>query len=106
MSRNNGFIIIYITHPDLETAKKIVSSLMKSRLIACGNFFPIQNTYWWKGKIEHSTEVVSIVKTNMKNWEQVKAAVIKLHPYETPCIIKISASANSDYVSWINQEVL
>ncbi|MBU4257244.1 divalent cation tolerance protein CutA [Patescibacteria group bacterium] len=33
-----GFIIIYITYPDLKTAKKIVASLMESRLIACGNF--------------------------------------------------------------------
>jgi len=67
MIKNMGFIIIYITHPDLKTAKKIVASLMKSRLIACGNFFSIQNTYWWKGKIENSKEVVSIVKTKKKN---------------------------------------
>ncbi|MBU0619585.1 divalent-cation tolerance protein CutA, partial [Patescibacteria group bacterium] len=56
-----GVIIIYITHPDLKTAKKIVASLMQSRLVACGNFFPIQSSYWWKGKIENSKEIVSIV---------------------------------------------
>ncbi|MCC7432762.1 divalent-cation tolerance protein CutA [Candidatus Peregrinibacteria bacterium] len=105
MPKNSGFIIIYITHPNLKIAKKIVKSLMESRLIACGNFFPIQNTYWWEGKIENSKEVVSIVKTKTRNWEKVKSAVIKLHPYETPCIIKLSASANNDYESWINQEV-
>lgn len=100
-----GLIIIYITHPDLKTAKKIVGFLMESRLIACGNFFPIQNTYWWKGKIENSKEVVSIVKTKTKNWEKVKSVVTKLHPYETPCIIKIDVKANDDYESWINKEV-
>lgn len=100
-----GFIIIYITYPNLKTAKKIVASLMKNRLIACGNFFPIQNTYWWKGKIENSKEVVSIVKTKTKNWEKVKAAVIKIHPYETPCIMKMNVMANDNYVSWINKEV-
>jgi periplasmic divalent cation tolerance protein len=100
-----GFIIIYITYPDLKIAKKIVASLMERRLIACGNFFPIQNTYWWKGKIENSKEVVSIVKTKTKNWEKVKSAVIKLHPYETPCIIKMAVVANDDYESWINKEV-
>ena len=100
-----GFIIIYITYPDLKTAKKIVASLMESRLIACGNFFPIQNTYWWKGKIENSKEVVSIVKTKTKNYKKVKSAVIKLHPYKTPCIIKIDVKANDDYELWINKEV-
>jgi periplasmic divalent cation tolerance protein len=99
-----GFIIIYITHPDLKTAKKIVASLMESRLIACGNFFPIQNTYWWKGKIRNSKEIVSIVKTKKNNWEKVKSAVINLHPYETPCIIKIPVTANNDYELWINKE--
>lgn len=100
-----GFIIIYITYPNLKTAKKVVASLMESRLIACGNFFPIQSTYWWKGKIENSKEVVSIVKTKTRNWGKVKSAVIKLHPYETPCIMKIDVRANDDYASWINKEV-
>ncbi|MBU4347556.1 divalent-cation tolerance protein CutA [Candidatus Parcubacteria bacterium] len=100
-----GFIIIYITYPDLKTAKKIVASLMESRLIACGNFFPVNSVYWWNGKIENSKEIVSIVKTKKVNWEKVKSAVIKLHPYETPCIIKIDVKMNDDYESWINKEV-
>jgi periplasmic divalent cation tolerance protein len=99
-----GFIIIYVTHPNLKTAKKIATSLMKSRLIACANFFPIQNTYWWKGKIENGKEIVSILKTKTKNWEKVKAVIIKLHPYETPCIIKMNVKANNDYELWINNE--
>ncbi|MFH0972520.1 MAG: divalent-cation tolerance protein CutA, partial [Patescibacteria group bacterium] len=91
--------------PDLKTAKKIVASLMQNRLVACGNFFPIQSSYWWKGKIENSKEIVSIVKTKKKNWEKVKSEVIKLHPYETPCIIKLDVEANEDYESWVNNEV-
>lgn len=100
-----GFIIIYITHPDLKTAKKIAGELMKKRLVACANFFPIQNSYWWKGKIENGKEVVSIVKTKKSNWGKVKKEVIRLHPYETPCIMKFEVSANEDYESWIKEEV-
>lgn len=100
-----GFIIIYITHPDLRTAKKIVASLMKNRLIACANFFPIESTYWWKGKMENSDEIVSIVKTKKENWDRVKSAVIKMHPYEIPCIMKIDVDANENYENWINKEV-
>lgn len=100
------FIIIYITHPDMKTAKKIVSSLMKKRLVACGNFFPIQSSYYWKGKIENSKETVSIVKTKKKNWKKVKTEVVKIHPYETPCIMKLNVNANDDYESWINKETV
>ena len=100
-----GFIIIYITYPDMKIAKKIVASLMKERLIACANFFPVDGVYWWKGEIENSKEIVSIVKTKKENWSKVKLAVTKLHPYETPCIMKIDVEANEDYESWINKEV-
>ena len=104
--KNNaaGFIIIYITYPNLKSAKKVTAHVMKKRLVVCANFFPIQNSYWWKGKIEHSREVVTILKTAKKNWPAVRSSVKKLHPYETPCIMKLDVQANADYETWINNE--
>ncbi|MEK9183111.1 MAG: divalent-cation tolerance protein CutA [Patescibacteria group bacterium] len=98
-------IIIYITHPNLKTAKKIVAALLASRLIACGNIFPTQSIYWWNGKMKNSKEYVSIVKTVEKNWPKIKSAVSKIHPYQIPCIMKICVKANDDYESWINNEI-
>lgn len=97
-------IIIYTTHPNLKTAKKIVASLLKLRLIACANFFPIQSAYWWKNKIKHSKEIVSVMKTSRKNWATVKSEIIKQHPYQTPCVMKIDVEANAEFTVWINQE--
>jgi periplasmic divalent cation tolerance protein len=99
-----GFIIIYVTNPDLKTAKRIASRLIKKRLIACANLFPIESAYWWKGKIETSREVVSILKTGKSNWNKVKTAVEKLHPYETPCIMKLPVRANSDFERGVGEE--
>lgn len=99
------FIIIYTAHPNLKTAKKIAASLLKRRLIACANFFPIQSAYWWKNKIINSKEIVSIVKTSRNNWTKIQSEIIKLHPYQTPCILKIEVEANEDYESWINKEI-
>lgn len=98
------FIIIYITHKNLKEAKKIVSHLMRKKLIACANFFPIGSAYWWKGKIVSVKEMVSIVKTRKENWKKVHDEVKKIHPYETPCIMKIEVEANQDYADWINKE--
>lgn len=100
-----GFIIIYITNPDLKTAKKVASHLLKKRLVACANFFPIESAYWWQNKIENSKEVAAIVKTTEKNWAKVKTEVKKIHPYKTPCIIKIAVEANRGYEKWIKSEV-
>ena len=97
-------IIIYITNPNLKEAKKIGSVLLKKKLIACVNYFPIESSYQWKGKIETSKEIVSLLKTRKENWEKVKREVKKIHPYETPCIIKIKAEANGKFVKWIKEE--
>lgn len=98
------FIILYVTHKDIESAQKIANHLLQKKLIACANFFPIKSSYWWKGKIENSDEIVSLLKTRKENWEKIKKEIKKIHPYETPCIIKINAEANGDYESWINEE--
>ncbi|MFA5127492.1 MAG: divalent-cation tolerance protein CutA [Patescibacteria group bacterium] len=98
-------IIIYATHPNLKTAKKIIRALLSRRLIACANLFPVHSTYRWKNKIVNSKEIVSIIKTKSVNWSKVKSEITKLHPYETPCIIKINAEANKGFADWINEEV-
>ena len=97
-------IIIYITHENMEQAKKVITPLIESKLIACANYFPMTSSYWWKGKVENSKEIVSLVKTKEENWEKVKDAVEKSHPYDVPCIIKINSDANNKYLDWINHE--
>jgi periplasmic divalent cation tolerance protein len=97
-----SFIVVYVTHRNLEEAQKIASHLLKKKLIACANFFPIKSSYWWKQKIEDSDEVVSLLKAPKSNWEEVKSEIKLIHPYETPCIIKFNVEANEDYEAWVN----
>ena len=99
-----GFIIIYVTHESLKSAKKIASHLLDKRLIACANFMPIEACYWWKGSIESSEEYVSILKTRTLNWDIVKDEIEKIHPYDVPCIIKIDVEANKSYEDWVEKE--
>jgi len=98
------FILVYITHKNRNEARKVVSHLLKRRIIACANIFPIESHYQWKGKIERAKEIVTIVKTRKENWKKVKAEVERIHPYEVPCIMKLDAEANASYESWIRKE--
>ena len=98
------FILIYVTHKNLENATKIATHLLETKLIACVNFFPISSSYWWNGKIEDSQEIVSLLKTKQENWEKIKSEIQKIHPYQTPCIIKMNVEANEEYESWVNNE--
>ncbi len=85
-------------------ARKVATHLLKRRLIACVNYFPITSAYWWNGKIENSREIVSLVKTKPEHWTKIKSAVKKIHPYTTPCIMKMNVTANKDYEQWIRKE--
>ncbi|MBI3623619.1 divalent-cation tolerance protein CutA [Candidatus Pacearchaeota archaeon] len=99
-----GFIVVYITHKNMKEAKKVVDHLLNKKLIACVNYFPIESAFWWKGSIAKSKEIVSLVKTRKENWNKIKTEVKKIHPYNTPCIMKFDVEANKDYEKWINDE--
>lgn len=99
-----NFILIYITHPNMKEAKRVRESLLQERLIACANYFPIESAYWWKGEIANAKEIVSIIKTRKSNWVKVKKAVEAIHPYETPCIMKLEVESNKAYADWIYAE--
>ena len=96
-----AFIAVYITHENMDEARKVASHLLDKKLVACANFFPIESAYWWQGSIETANEIVSIVKTRAENWERVKSEVEKIHPYDVPCIIRFDVEANDAFESWI-----
>lgn len=97
--------LVYITCKDQKEAKKISLYLLKKRLIACANIFPIKSMYWWNNKIVDDNENVIIAKTNNKNFKKLVSEVRKIHSYEIPCVLKINTVANKDYERWANKEL-
>jgi len=100
-----AFIFVYVTNPDKKTTSKIALHLLKKRLIACANIFPIDSAYWWKDKIQKTKEYVLIAKTKEENWKEIKTEIKKVHPYSVPCITKINVEANKEYEGWLKKEV-
>ncbi|MEK7566875.1 MAG: divalent-cation tolerance protein CutA [Patescibacteria group bacterium] len=98
-------VLIYITNPSLKTAKSTVLLLLKKRLIACANIFPVQGVYRWKNRITNEKEFVLIAKTSANKFAAVKRAVEKTHPYSVPCVIKIDAGVNAKYFKWLCGEI-
>lgn len=92
--------LIYITCKDEEEARKISRYLLKKKLIACANFFPIASMYWWEGKINDDTEFLIIAKSEENKFHLITTEVKKIHSYEIPCIVQIPSKANEDYEHW------
>ncbi len=97
--------LVYITCKDKNEAEKISTHLLKEKIIACANIFPIKSIYWWQGKIVNDSENVIIAKTNNKNFKKVVKEVRKIHSYEIPCILRIKALSNKEYQQWANKEM-
>lgn len=100
-----SFSLLYVTHPDPATAKRIGQALLDKKLIACYNLLPIESAYWWQGQIESAQEQVTLLKTTNELAARVEEEVIALHPYTTPCVMRIQVSANRAYEAWIEAEV-
>ncbi len=97
-------LLFYITHPDEATAKKIGESMVRQKLAACANIFPMQSSYFWENEIQNENEWVSILKTVPELEIQLEMALKKEHPYQIPCIVRWEIRANLEYENWVRQE--
>jgi periplasmic divalent cation tolerance protein len=96
--------LAYVTFPSKNIAEDISSKIIKEKLAKCVNFFNIDAMYEWKGKIEKNKEIVGIFKLNSSLFSKFSKKMLKLHPYEAPCIIKINPSdVNKEYSNWIGE---
>ncbi|MBR9923038.1 MAG: divalent-cation tolerance protein CutA [Bacteroidetes bacterium] len=101
-----GFIAVYITHESQEEASRISEHLVRSKLAACANIFPIQSLYFWAAEMQRDSEWVSLVKTRPSLWERLKDEVELLHPYDVPCIARIEMQANEAYEDYILESTM
>jgi periplasmic divalent cation tolerance protein len=93
---------VYITAGDESEAKKISQVLVREKLVACINYFPIKSVYWWKGEVEESGEIALIAKTRAELVDRVIERVKQVHSYEVPCVVSwIIEKGNPDYLVWI-----
>ncbi len=104
MKAATKFFIVLVTTPDLKTARSLAKAALSAKLIACANLVPkIESHYWWRRKMESSTEVLLILKTQKSNLPALEKLLLKKHPYDTPEFLVLPVSAGSkNYLDWLN----
>lgn len=102
-----SFIVIYVTHPSKPEAVQLSAKLLNEHLIACVNYFPIESTYHWDGRLVNTQEIVTLYKTIPENLQAVQSMIEKNHKYDIPCIMKLATvEANESYENWIQNECI
>ena len=95
--------IVLTTAGSADEARKIAQTLVERRLAACVNMVPqIESVYRWKGKVEHATEWLLLIKTQTGAFERLRDAIKELHSYELPeCLLLEVDAGGQEYLDWI-----
>ena len=105
---NTQYDICFVTVGDRKTAGEIASGLLKEKLAACvSSVHGVESSYWWKDRIESSSETMLIIKTRRILREDIIQFVKRHHPYDVPETIFTGIDgASRDYLDWIGANTL
>ncbi len=100
------YIQVSTTVEKKEDAETIARTLVEIRAAACAHVIgPMRSIYWWKGKVEASTEWLCMMKTRKELYGDLEAGLKAVHPYEVPEIVAVPLVTGSEqYLRWIDEE--
>ena len=100
--KNDKFIIIQTTYPNLKSAKNLAEILLKEKLSACIHLQKIESLYFWEKKIQNDAEILVNIKTKKSKFLAIEKLIKKHHSYKLPQITATEIIKGSkDYLSWI-----
>lgn len=95
--------LVYSTFPSREAAIAAGRALVEARLVGCINILSgMTAIYAWKGSVEVSDEVVLLAKVAAADVAGAAAALLELHPYETPALLVLPVPmVGTAYLDWL-----
>lgn len=105
-----SIILAYIPTRDVAEAKDIAEELLRQKLCGCVNIIPrIASEYLWPpgvNFVEEASETVLIAKTVPQKYRMLEKTVLRLHSYDTPCVMGIPVFWVSEkYYRWLLKEM-
>lgn len=99
--------VVMTTAPSRQHAEAIARAAITARLAACVHIHAVDSLYWWDGEITAGAEQQLTFKTTARNYAELEAAIVRLHPYDTPEIIRLPIQQGlSKYLAWIERETV
>lgn len=107
MKKNVPAVLVLVTISSKKQALLLANKILENRLAACVNILPqIDSLYWWKNRIEKTSEFLLIIKTTRKVFLRLKSFISDHHPYSVPEIIALPIQDGfNPYLNWIEAEV-
>jgi len=101
------YIMITTTFDNKEEANKIIEILLEKRLVSCCQLSNITSSYHWKGKIEHTEELLLQMKSKKELFKEIEKVILDNHSYETPQLIAYDiVDGYKGYLDWIGNKIM
>ncbi len=99
--------LVLSTVASAEDGERLARALLERRLAACVNVLPgVTSLYRWEGRVERSEERLLVIKTRTDRFEELRATLVDLHPYEVPEVVAFEiTAAHGPYLSWLDESV-
>jgi periplasmic divalent cation tolerance protein len=94
-----------ITTTDKEkVAARIAEALVRERLAACVQAWPITSTFPWRGKLTVGKEWILLIKARSPDYKRIEKEIARMHNYELPEIIALPILKGSRaYLDWMDE---
>jgi len=100
-------IVVFMTAPAAEEARRIANELVARQLAACVQILPeIESVYRWNGEVQRDKEILILAKTTATQFDALERAVREIHSYDTPEIVAVPmARVSEPYRAWLVDNV-
>ena len=105
-TREPRALLVLVTAPDLETARRLAKAALNERLVACANIASqVESHYWWQNSLESANETPIHFKTMPARVRALERLITEAHPYDVPEFVCLEIQDGSAaYLEWVNQE--
>lgn len=102
---NSQYGVVFTTASSQNEATTIAAALIKAKLAACINIFPVHSVYTWQGKVESEDEWQLIIKADLTQFAAIEAKIRAVHSYDVPELIALPIVQGSEpYLQWIGEQ--
>lgn len=100
-------IMVLSTCSNPEEGDRIARALVEEGVAACVNIFPgARSIYRWQGKLEDSSECLLFIKTSRGRFEELRAALERVHSYEVPEMLALPVVDGApNYLAWLEDQL-
>ena len=100
-------VIVLTTVGSSFDVEPLARGLVERRLAACVNVVDqVRSIYRWKDKVEDDREQLLIIKTTSEQVDELRGALVAMHPYDVPEFVVIRIDELSDaYRTWLIESV-